>query len=229
MKILYGDDVSASREVLYKIMMEAKATDKEVIELDGRSVDLTSVKQAFETQSLFGSDRLVVIENVLSGQQSVRKKEIVSYLQQCQSDELVIWEGQTVRLGKAWSKGVGQEFKLPQALFSWLDGMAHGSAKANLNLYQEVAKTQSPEMLMVMMSRRLRQLWMVKTDKVEVLEKVEKQRDWQIRKLQKQAGRFSANQLTGLLDAIVAYDLARKSGESVRTLEMKMELWMVRM
>lgn len=226
MKILHGDDVSASREALYRLLTEAKLADKEVIELNGKSATLTDVMQALETQSLFGSDRLVLIEHLLSGQQNARKKDIITYIQKNDSDELLIWEGQAVRLGKGWPKGVGQEFTLPQELFVWLDGLRPGAGTQSLKLYQSLAQTQSSEMLMVLLSKRLRQLWLCKSGKLDVLESVERQRDWQIRKLQKQANGFGEQQLSGWLDALVEYDAARKSGDAVRPLDMQMELWM---
>jgi DNA polymerase III delta subunit len=80
MLILHGTNIVASRKVLVDQKKQARQKDMEIIELSGPDLDLVDLKQALESASLFGQDRLVVIENFFSRPKSKLKEEILAYL-----------------------------------------------------------------------------------------------------------------------------------------------------
>jgi len=60
--ILYGDDQVASRNALNQNLDKSRQDEKkELIQLDGEKLQLQELKQALESRSLFGLDKLVLI------------------------------------------------------------------------------------------------------------------------------------------------------------------------
>jgi len=80
MLILHGENLVASRKRLKEEIDNFRLKFKgEVIKFAGNQVDLTQIKQAVESSSLFGQNRLIVIENLFSGSPSTEKQKIVGF------------------------------------------------------------------------------------------------------------------------------------------------------
>ena len=62
--LLHGDNIEASRLELTSIITKGK--DKEIRTLDGKHLDENALIQAMESNSLFGINILVVIENLFT-------------------------------------------------------------------------------------------------------------------------------------------------------------------
>jgi DNA polymerase III, delta subunit. len=76
-KLLHGDNQLESRNELNRLISGAES--KELIRLDGEKTSLNEIVQALESSSLFGMEKLVIIENLFSRRQSKEKKEIIDW------------------------------------------------------------------------------------------------------------------------------------------------------
>ena len=74
MIVIHGDNLVASRNRLVELIDQAKSQSQEIVQLNGDKITSTELLQALESQSLFGTDRLVVIERLFSRVKSKRKR-----------------------------------------------------------------------------------------------------------------------------------------------------------
>ena len=92
MLIIHGDNPVGSRDLLNQQISNYKQKGvKDIVKLDGKKTSLNQVIQSIESQSLFGTDRLVIIENLLTRPKSKDKNEIISYLKNLDTSEIIIW------------------------------------------------------------------------------------------------------------------------------------------
>ena len=91
--VLHGDHVDASRTALVKLR-ESHA-NKEIRTIDGSKVDEGMLRQALESQSLFGGDTCVVIERLFAANASKRKilKAYSEVLSSAADIDIILWEG----------------------------------------------------------------------------------------------------------------------------------------
>ncbi len=232
MVVLHGEDIVSSRERLNQLVTEAKLADKEVLRLDGTKVSLSEVKQAWESPSLFGQERLVVIEGLFSRQQSKEKKAIFDYLKSEVSkpvtSNVILWDGKQLTASqlKGFPKQGIEEFKLPVAIFKFLDGFAPGQARQNLLLFEETLKYQPVEMVFGMLIKRLRYLLVAREGGLKCLSEFKELRDWQNKRILSQARRFAQGQLEELVEELLEMDYAIKTGKTNLDLRHQLELLM---
>lgn len=228
MKILHGEDIVSSRNKLIKMISEAKLADWEIIEFSGKDISLTDIKQAMESQSLFGQQKMVVIDGMFSRQKSKAQKEIIEYLilGNFETSKLILWEPKQLTASqlKGFDKKGIEEFKLPVVIFKFIDSISPASGRQNLQLFEEVLATQPEEMVFGMLIKRLRYLIVAKGAGSQGLSGFKELRDWQMKRIISQANRFTTEQLIKLQEDLLSMDYGRKSGRSSLSLRVHLEL-----
>ena len=121
MLILHGDNLVASRQLLVEKIKLFKTKNAEVVKLDGKKTNLTQIQQALESQSLFGSERIVIIEGLLSSPVGKGKSKLVDYLKYGDFPNLILWEGKKIDRLTSFKTAQIQVFKLPSTIFKFLD------------------------------------------------------------------------------------------------------------
>ena len=224
---LHGDNQIASREKLIDLINQAKVENKEIIRLDGLKIDLNQVLQALESSSLFGQEKITIIEQLFSRPKSKEKEDIIKYLKkETISHDLVLWEkkeisGTTTRwLPKEWNF---QSFKTPTIIFKFLDSIKPNNQKQMLTLLKQSIKKDSSEMVFYMLARRIRELIIGLDLGKEGL----KGAPWQVGKLMHQAGNFSIEQLIKLYAKLLDIDIDIKTGRSFMPLDWHLDLLVV--
>lgn len=225
MLILHGTNIVASRKMLVEQKERARQKGMEIIELSGKNLDLVDLKQALESASLFGQDRLVVIENFFSRPKSKTKEKITSYLKPLLSEtELILWEGKQIdgRVLRGFADGNRiQVFKLPAVIFKFLDSVQPGGAKLTLNWLHQTLKTQVPEVVFYMLARRIKNLLIAKDLGKKGLTGLA---PWQQGRLLHQASKFSLKGLLVLHQALLRIDWEQKTGQASLPLTSSLDL-----
>ncbi len=225
MVILHGENIVASRKALeQEVATFKKKGADEIIALDGGKLELTELKQALESTSLLGKNRLVIIENLLSSTKGKRKEEMLDYLKQENRDKpLILWESKEIgKLGlkKLTSKAKINLFKIPPLIFKFLDSLSSQNKKETLKLLHQCLRTDSPEIVFYMICRQMRLLIIAR----DLGEKGLPLAPWQQAKFLNQAQKFSLDQLLKIHQRLLRIDYEQKTGKAPMPLASQLDL-----
>lgn len=220
--LIHGDDERQSRDFLQSQIRQAEAAGiSEIARLYSSNLDLTSVVEACEADSLLGGNRLVVIENLFSLRSKNFLKSISSYLAELSrrpssqaGNPVIIWENKlltAVQL-KTIPQANEKKFNLPLLIYKFLDAIYPGNQPRFIPLYQNLIKLRSPESLLGSISQRVRLL-------IQIADPQFKLPTWQLQKLAEQRKHFSETSLIDFHDHIVDLDHRSKSGKLVGNLK----------
>ncbi len=221
MILLHGDNEPASRKELNRLLDSARLQGKRVERIDGLTTTKALLEIVIGSDSLFGDDRVVVVENILSGPQSKRKQELMEYLSSSTA-ELILWEKKTVT-ATTLKKLPGvkpQEFKISNQLFVWLDNLSPqpNTKKQQLSLLHQILANDAPELCLTMLARQLRLLIQSKAGPPP------KAAPFVVAKLQRQAKSFTLDQLLITHRRLYEIDFKQKTSTSLLTLEAELDL-----
>ncbi len=223
--VLHGDNNVASRIALNEHIAQIKKTgDEEIIRLDGEKLDLTELKQALESQSLFGSERLVVIENLLSRQRSKTKDALLDYVgSQEYITQLILWEKKQATAAQLKKiKNIKQTlFKISPKIFKFLDSIAPNNTKQMLLILKETKQIDAAELIFYMFHRRVSDLIVANNLGNQGLNGMQ---PWQKQRLVSQAKRFDLQQLLNLHKKLYKIELDTKTGRSPLELSSMLDL-----
>ncbi len=222
--LLHGDNTEASRNELH--LLKSQAKEKEVRHLDGKHLDATTLTQALESSSLFGGETLVIIENLFGslGKATSHIKEFALKIAASDGD-VILWEEKEV--GKTALDNLGknvnvQLLKTPVTIFKFLDAIRPNNAKLSLSLYQQTERLDAPELIFIMIVKRLRQLMML-ADGVTP----DGLQGWQAKGLTNQARLFTIDKLLFMEKQLLDMEYSLKTGSSPFTLRQLIEQFLI--
>ena len=224
MLIIHGDNPVGSRDLLNQKISDYKQKGvKDIVRLDGKKVSLNQIIQSIESQSLFGTDRLVIIENLITRPKSSIKNEIISYLKNLETPEMIIWEPKklTKTQIKPFKFAKNQEFKISSTIFSFLDSLS-GNKKQIAHKYLESIKANSPGSIFYMLSRQIRLI-------IQTLDPEMKIAPWQKSKLTSQLKKIGIEKILWIHHQLLQIDERIKTGQSSLGLEGELELLISKM
>lgn len=215
--LIHGEDIVRSRNELLNI--KETYTGKEIRYIDGKSTNENILTQALSSSSLFGNDTVVIIEQ-LFGSLGKKIKVAESYISLLisheSSTEIVLWEDK--ELSKTIVTKFGKQtnnklFVLPTMLFQFLDSIQPHAAKKLFIRYEELIRSEPPELVHALLSRRIRQLLFIKSNV-----QTSTMSPWQLTRLTNQSRLFTMNQLLQLYRSILQIELEFKTGSSYLSL-----------
>jgi len=201
--ILHGDQIEASRAEYNRLKDAAK--QKEL--LDGKALDETNLTQALSSQSMFGGEKTVFIDNLFGklGRKTKLIEKLATIIKNSPSD-VVLWEEKEV--GATVIKSLGKVdvklFKIPQHIFQFLDTLTPDT-------YKRVGD--APELVFFMLTKRIRQLIQLRDGVIP-----EGLQGWQASRLTAQAKVFTMERLLTMYKQLLAIEFSIKNGSSPFTL-----------
>lgn len=226
--LLHGDDILRSRKNLDEL--KSRKDKREIINLDGRKVTLEDLKQAFETKSLFGQDKLVVLENFLSRRKKGRDKEaVIEYLNKEKLlVDLFLWEEEEVsqQTLRIFPEAEVKIFKLDPLLFRFLDSLKPGNSKTSIELFRQALSQEETNLIFYMLIRQFRLFLLFGTKEKVDLDEVKRLAEWQKAKISKQAQLFNLKKLLSIYHEILEIDYGEKGGFSAYPLRQTLELFL---
>jgi DNA polymerase III delta subunit len=224
--LLHGDHIEASRSALNALKEAGIA--KELRNVDGRTVEESSLVQSLESSSLFGGDTLVVIDRLFSkiGRQTKRIEALCKLLvQSSDATDVILWEDKEV--GATVIKHLGSNaqvrvFKVPVLIFQFLDGIKPNNVKNTLSTYSQLVQSDAPELIFSMMVKRVRQL-------IQVFDGAtpEGVAAWQAGRLMTQAKSFTMEKLLLSYKSLHDIEVRIKTGMSPYTLSAHIEQFII--
>lgn len=224
--LLHGDHLEISRRRLNEL--KVAVSGRELRQLDGRILDETALVQAVTSDSLFSGQITVIIENLFG--RLGRKTKLIEKLAQTivsasgQTD-IIIWEDREV--GTTVVKNLGPKakievFKFPVVIFQFLDSLKPGGFKQSLDLFTQVLESDPPELVFVMLVKRVRQLVML-ADGVKPADL----QSWQAGRLTTQARAFNIEKLLALHKGLLSLEYKYKTGATPFNLQELIDQWIM--
>ncbi|HVT01703.1 MAG TPA: hypothetical protein VHE53_05775 [Patescibacteria group bacterium] len=208
--LIAGEDEINSRKKLTDLLVGKK----NIIRLDGKKAQLSTVLDAFVAKDLFSVERNVVVENF---SKIKPQKEFYEKILETESDKtlnLFLWEGDTLDTKtKNALKAIKQfNYSFPKFYFAFLDSFSPNS-KESVHLLHEVLKTLEAEQVLYGLIKRVRQLLALKSSNYGSFSEFLKMQSWQLGKLRSQSNLWSEEELKDkFLELIELDEKMRTSG-----------------
>jgi len=217
--ILHGEDIVSSRQFLGDLKSQLhKQGIADIFTLDGRQISLNQVLQAVESDSLFGTGKAVIIENIFN-KSTNEQKEILNFLGSAEpfGSHLVIWEAKTLSAAqlKKLSGFDSRLFKMSPVIFKFLDNLIPGKQAVFLPLLSQALAQNTPESILYLIARQVRLLLSVDSPELKLP-------PWQKQKLISQRRQSSDVALLKLHRLLVDFDWASKSGGLISSPEIEL-------
>jgi hypothetical protein len=221
MIILHGDNLVQSRQQLATLMDEAKQRGLQLVRLDAKRLTEASLEEALFSDDLFGTSKLVVVEELHSLPPSKKKKALIELLAKAASAQIILWEKRllTKTMLKPFGKARVFEHKTSNSTFKWLDSLGSKTPTASkLKLLREAVQNDSDHFCFLMLARQIRLLIQIKDGGNPA------GAPYMISKLRSQAGFFSLQSLLDLHRRLLEIDLEQKSSGTRLTLGQELDL-----
>jgi DNA polymerase III delta subunit len=214
--LLHGNYSESSRKEFIRLKEESKG--KDIRALDGRNLDSASLTQALESNSMFGGNTVVFIENLFG--KLGRKQKLIESLAAIinkSSADVILWEDKEVgsTVLKNLPKAKIMLFKVPSVIFQMLDGIAPGARI-------HVVPPEAPELIFAMIVRRTRQLIQLRDGVVP-----EGLQGWQLTRLTRQAKLFTLDTLLAMYKKLLDMEYFVKNGSSPFTISQYIEQFLL--
>lgn len=225
MIILHGEHIVNSRTELQKLMEAAIAGGQQITRFSGNNLDRASLESTLGSMNLFGSDQLIVIENLLSGRVSKTKTAAIEFLAEIEPENLVIWEDKKIGariLGK-FKKAQKQEFPLTKELFNWLDSVGVKPKTEQIKRLHQSLQQEDVYFVFLMLVRQIRMLIQMK-DSGNLAGS-----PFVVSKVRGQAGNFTLEKLISLHEQLLQIDYRQKTSQNRLSLAAELDLLLLNM
>ena len=165
--LFHGQSIDASRKELQ--LLRDKFSNGEVVFYDGKTVTPTDFIQATQSTTLFGSDRLVVIENLFSRKITKKSQDFdtwITLIKQVPKDaNIVFWEEkeQSKTVVSVFPKDTDIAlFRPDRLIFTFVESLRPSNTEIILDNFAGAVKKDTPELIFAMLVRQFRYLILVK-------------------------------------------------------------------
>lgn len=226
--ILHGEDTVKSRQALDSL--KAQGAKREVLVLDGNKSTLTDLLQALESRSLFGQERLVILENFLSGRKKSKEQEnITAYLKDREQEiDLIFWEEKELNrlICRLFPKAQVKVFKLDPSLFRFLDSLKPGNQKVMIESFRQAQTQEEVNLIFYMLIRQFRLFLFLKSGGEKGIDEIDRMAPWQKTKIARQTQLFTDEKLISVYHQLLEIDDQEKSGLASSSLTQTLELFL---
>lgn len=217
--ILHGEDHIQSRKRLSEIVDAAKELNWDIEQVNWKASKLVDLLTLSRSQNLLSLGQLIVVENFFASNK--KAGEIIKELVRTPEAVFVFWEGKSINgntLRSVSKNFVIQEFKIPVAIFNFLNSVYPGNTKNSLRELKNLNNSPA-EFLLIMLARHIRQLIWVKEDPGSL-----KLQDWQIKNLARQADKFTIDSLLNIHARLLDLDRKNKKSQLPEDLSSSLDL-----
>lgn len=206
--IIHGDNLEKSADQVQFIIQEFKNKGYLIINISDTTGSFT--KELIET-GLFETKKLVIVDNL----NTLSKKEIELIKAKKYNSDTSIVINSKVLLTALQIKSLGKPDRLitniyPKLLWSFLDSFYPGNSKICIKLFNDALKTEAPELILFMLMRQLKDLYLTKTEK----DSNSMIPAWKLSKMKNVAEKFDSNLLKEIISDIAKLDIKVKSSDT---------------
>lgn len=224
--IFHGEHTPSSYEAVQK--EKEKYKGKEQITLNGDSLTRADLEVALTGNTLFSEEKIIIIEGLLSARPSKRKDEAIEYISKEEETAILLYDDKEVSAVqlKKFPKVKATNFKPPQSIFTFVDGISKENKKNTILKFHELIKGEPPEIVYTMIVRQFRNLMLVKEANPKYLGGLQ---PWMMSKYRLQANQFTLNELLILYRKLLDIDYKIKSGLTPLSLSELLDIFLIQL
>lgn len=226
MIIIHGENTVNSREKLVEIINHKKSEDREIVRIEAKKLSEAILEETLGANDLFGTSKTIVIEELHSLPTSKNKKALIELLSKPQTHNIILWEKRslTKTMLKNFPKAQEFEFKISKTLFAWLESLGEKQDKTKkLNLLHTALETDGEFFCFLMLIRQIRMLIEVKSGGQA------KGAPFMVGKLNRQASRFSLDELLKIYKQLLEIDIKQKTSSSLIDVTTMLDLMTIKL
>lgn len=224
--VLHGDNTILSRKKLFELISSQKERGITVVRVDGASVQLGELEQHIQSTSLFGEDRILVIEKLWSQKSAPKKTSLINIIIKS-STPCILWHDKLLlatQLKPFITMGATiQLFKSSPEVYKTLDLLGSTNRTAVIQSLEKSIQADSAEYVFIQFVRHVTNLLLSKCNQPIAGPTFATQ------KITQQAKRFSLQTLLDLHNELVIMDRRIKTSNSVLTIEQFLTLMTIKM
>lgn len=208
MIIIHGENTTNSRQKLFEIIEDYKSKNLEVTRISAKQLSEAMLEEVLGASDLFGTAKLIVIEELHSLPTSKKKKYFLDLVSKAQIHKVVLWEKRslTATMIKKFENAQVFEFKISKTLFSWLELLGtSGNDQKKLKLLHSAIEIDGEFFCFLMLIRQIRQLIQIKSGGNPG------GAPFMVAKISSQASKFSLEQLLDIYKKLLKIDLKTKT------------------
>lgn len=224
--LIHGNDKVASRKVLEELRL--KYSSYENIVFGGEKMTLTDMVMSADSMSFLAPQKLVIIENLLTGSVNREKEAILDFLRDKKiSAEVILWEGKELPktiINKYFSDATVVSCPLPAILFRFLDSIGEKPLPTILSMLHMLAVEREAEFILSMLIRQWRNLLIASDLGKSGFAAIP---SWQAGKFINQARYFSLKSLISSYRQLLSFDIKIKTGLTPYSLRELLDIFFV--
>lgn len=232
---LFGNNIVESRNKLSEIIEENKTIGKTYYV--GSVNDFATFEEIIKSENLFSDTKIVIFENFFKGRAPKWKTELEFKNLESEENVYIFWEdGELNAAGKKAASLANRknafEFKIPNLLWNFLDGMKPVNVGTTLELslqlknINDILHTIDPNYLFLMIVRQFRLLLLSK-EKYNDYPSDYKRLTFQKYKLAKQVSFFTEEKLREIYKNLLDIEERQKTGASIYNLKTEIEKFLL--
>lgn len=190
--LVCGEDITSSRDKLNDLL----AGKKNIVRFDGKKTTLAELDTELASDNLFASSKVIVVENFSKLKPLEKVLELLKKFESDKNIEIILWDESDIsaKIKPVLKSAKISSFSFPKFYYSFLDGYTPKSSNS-LKLLHEVLKTLEPEQILYGLTKRVRQLLIIRTGDYSQFQEFGRMQGWQIGKLKTQADFWTEEQL----------------------------------
>ncbi len=207
--IVHGDDELTSRNYFVS-QKDAKSSI-----FDAETITLNELEQSLNGSDLFGISNKIFIENLFTRNGAKNLDEVAKALSKKNKADVFIWANKLLpaKTLSLFPNHKSQSFKIPQNIWSFLDGIKPNNSR-NVSLFHSVLAETEPEIVFAMIIRQFRLMLGLSESSNNNIDEVKRLAPWQKSKLIRQATLLDLIKLKEVYKKLYKIDKSTKTGTS---------------
>ncbi len=190
--VITGEDIVTSRKKLTELLEDKQ----NIIRLEGTKATIAELDEALSSGSLFADSKTIVLENFTKLKPEATVLKLLEKFEKEKNTDIILWDEaeMSAKIKNAIKSAKIFSFSFPKFYYQFLDGLSPGT-KGSVIFLHEVLKIFEPEQVLYGLTKRVRQLLMVKLGSEKDFAELRRMQSWQIGKLKKQASLWREDEL----------------------------------
>lgn len=220
MLIIHGDNTIKSRDLLAEKIDQARAQELEIHREEAKELSEASLESLLGAESLFGTDKLIIIEGLHSLPRSKKKDRLIELIAHSEKENIILWEKRalTPTMIKKFPKCQETAFNQSKYTFQWLEHLGSQDKKTTLSLLKNGVAVDGDYFCFIMLIRHLSLLIKAKTNGSLV------GAPFYLQKIRTQAREFSLQKLLSIHQKLHQIDQRQKASQSPIDLATELDL-----